>query len=508
MFLDEDSPITIESNTLGFRRKSAPVRWETYRLGVIPRLGFALETGYVAVTPPFTIRAGDICALTMGPHPESVVNGARFVVLWRRRGAVGAGNGGKTILFKGVMLEVAPEEPWMTWQFPIDEVGGTTGSIIIRFSREFLPFRVPKKMAIYDITVSDAGSLQLEQARSFRALRIRNEQANFDAYYQHVMFQQAVDNQKPEPSDERCSATNATAPQPVALDMSQAPQPPSLPTLSVTHYSRARLVERIHLEPPPFGWRLGSRVRAFRAARTPGDATKVRVLSICSGAARIEAAMIRPLPADAVSLTLMDVNSNLLELARCSLASWGEVETIVSDINALDLQGREFDIVICVSALHHVVELEHVLGEIADALAEEGEFWSIGETLGRNGGRMWPLAYQVADNWFRELDDPYRLNRVTGVIDQKLPDLDYSIGCFEGIRCEQIEPVLLTYFKPVQVTKHNCIIHKLFSPSYADNYDMSMSGDRAIVETAIDLEVDLHSQGQFGTELNGIFTRR
>lgn len=288
---------------------------------------------------------------------------------------------------------------------------------------------------------------------------------------------------------------------------SSATESPPVPVVSALKFSRTRLAEMIHLEPPPFGWRLRTRVNAFSAARKPGDSSKFRVLSICSGAGRIEADMVRNLPHEAVSLTLLDVNGNLLELARQSLQSWGPVETLVCDINTLDLQGEKFDVVICVSALHHIVELEQVLSEVANALAENGEFWSIGETLGRNGGRMWPQAYKVANAWFSALDDQYRLNRVTGVVDPSLPDLDYSIGCFEGIRCESIEPALLSYMKPLQVTKHNCIVHKLFSPSYSDNYDMRLERDRALVESAVDLEVNLHGQGTLGTELNAIYVR-
>ena len=83
-----------------------------------------------------------------------------------------------------------------------------------------------------------------------------------------------------------------------------------------------------------------------------------------------------------------------------------------------------------------------------------------------------------------------------------------SIGCFEGIRCESIEPTLLRFLKPIQVAKHNCIISKLFSPSYSHNFDMTLEKDRMLVEAAVDLDVALHTRGSFGVELNGVYCRR
>ncbi len=215
--------------------------------------------------------------------------------------------------------------------------------------------------------------------------------------------------------------------------------------------------------------------------------------------------MVRNVPHDGLSLTLLDVNPNLLRLASRTLESWGPVDTIVADVNELNLDDQKFDVILCVSALHHVVELEHLIQEVVGAIGDTGEFWSIGETLGRNGGRMWPEPYKIANGFFSGLEDKYRYNRVTRAVDKYLPNLDYSIGCFEGIRAEAIEPTLLRFLTPVHVARHNCIVHKLFSLSYSDNFDMALERDRALVNTAVDLDVALHFHGRFDVELNAIY---
>jgi SAM-dependent methyltransferase len=210
-----------------------------------------------------------------------------------------------------------------------------------------------------------------------------------------------------------------------------------------------------------------------------------------------------------VSLTLLDMNPDLLNRATQRLSQSCAVEGILADVNELDLEGRRFDVILCVSGLHHVVELEHVFEEVAAGLRDDGEFWSIGETLGRYGGRMWPESYEVANAFFRRLPRKYRVNRMTGnVVDEDLGDMDYSIGCFEGIRCESIEPVLDRYLTPVDVCRHNCTLFKLFSPTYSDNYDTRSADDRALIEEAVDREIALFRQGGRPIELNGVYRRR
>lgn len=180
----------------------------------------------------------------------------------------------------------------------------------------------------------------------------------------------------------------------------------------------------------------------------------------------------------------------------------------VQDVNALSLEAEQYDVAICVSGLHHVVELEKVIGAINKSLATNGEFWSIGETLGRNGGRLYPQALDAGNVFFGALDEKYRHNRTTGKIDPVLLDLDHSIGCFEGIRCEAIERTLNRYLQPKHVAKHNCLIWKLFSPTYSDNYDMSKERDRALVDEAVEMDAILHEQHSLGVELNAVYAKR
>jgi len=198
----------------------------------------------------------------------------------------------------------------------------------------------------------------------------------------------------------------------------------------------------------------------------------------------------------------------LLTKAKERLMGKGHVEVLPVDINQICLPEQSFDIILCVSALHHVVELEHVMAQISNALIEGGEFWSIGEYVGRNGTRLFDNAYRVANDYFRKIPEKYRINRnipENPKVDDELPNYDCSITCFEGIRSEDIEPLIAKHFDPVAVIKFDCFLWRLFNLSYLDNYNMNKLEDIDIIEKAIQLEVAFLREGGRPTALWGVY---
>jgi ubiquinone/menaquinone biosynthesis C-methylase UbiE len=113
-----------------------------------------------------------------------------------------------------------------------------------------------------------------------------------------------------------------------------------------------------------------------------------------------------------VDLTLCDINPSLLEEALKAFPTSCNVETRQLDVNALPVFESPFDIVICVSGLHHLVHLEQTPAAAARSLGPGGEFWAVGEQVGRNGSRLWPESYAVANTLFSAAPEHYRVNRV------------------------------------------------------------------------------------------------
>jgi hypothetical protein len=131
--------------------------------------------------------------------------------------------------------------------------------------------------------------------------------------------------------------------------------------------------------------------------------------------------------------------------------------------------------------------LERVLSTIARILEPSGEFWLIGEQVGRNGNRLWPEAAAVANRVFAAWPEAKRLNRHTGKIDAVLPDTDFSSACFEGIRSQDILDQLDRYFLPVACHLRSAFLWRLVDMTYAANFDLTLAADRQLL---IDATVD------------------
>ena len=152
--------------------------------------------------------------------------------------------------------------------------------------------------------------------------------------------------------------------------------------------------------------------------------------------------------------------------------------------------------------------LERVLDFISAALADGGEFWSIGEAIGRNGNRLWGRAQDAANACFTSLPARLRRNHHTGVVDERLPDDDYGSGTFEGIRSQDILPLLTDRLDPVDVYRRNCFLWRLVNQAYNGNYDMSDPEDVARLQGFVLAELAHFRDGGRPTELHGVFRKR
>jgi hypothetical protein len=161
-----------------------------------------------------------------------------------------------------------------------------------------------------------------------------------------------------------------------------------------------------------------------------------------------------------------------------------------------------------VSGLHHVVEIEHVLQGVVELLVPNGEFWIIGEAIGRNGNQLWPEALEAANLVFSSLPERYRQNAFTAKVDFTVPETDFSASSFEGIRSEEIESLLLRYFDPVEMWRGNCFLWRLVNPAYFSNYDLKSPEDRHIVLSLVAADYNLWKNGGRPTQSFTVYRKR
>lgn len=453
------------------------------------RLGLVVLAGAKAVFEPIYVADSYAGVITVGAGlPEISNDGLNVVVKFRslsdsrlhRKVAE------ETLLdyhISGFNLD----NPWVELEIPLGSIAGRNGQFVLECDPGPRNDPTADHLAIYEFVISPQEQVKLNRARAFMARRMRNESKYFTPVYEHAMY-----------------GNNSTTGESIGHECNC-----SVSESAYGHATRL-LNEKLDLKPPNFGERLKNKVR-FQTEAIEGNTRKLKILSLCCGAARIEEDFIRQLPQDSVELTLVDVNPELLKVAKKRLSCFCEVNAIKGDINTLDASETKYDVIICVSALHHIVELERLMEFVHNSLIDGGEFWIIQEYVGRNGNRLWPDAYDIANNFFKRLPDKYRLNKTAAAtprLDCCLPNSDCSINVFEGIRSEDIESCLSSSFNPLFVHKHCCFLWRLFDLAYCDNYNLNNPADRMIIDNAVELELSHYYSGGRPTTLNGIYKKK
>lgn len=361
------------------------------------------------------------------------------------------------------------------------------------------------RIAIHELVVAPSDEIDAVRARAFNNERSANELAHFENVYHHQIYSRP-DHDGPDSAKPliECQSLEDWINEGLGGDdqgqgvQPKLPLPADIPYVhnDAYHYAHELLALNLKCRPPDYPARL----------QMLGKDKPLRILSLCSGAARIEASFAAT-PGIEAAWTLMDINAGLLQNAAAAFPEKTPLQLVVGNLNEARFAGRKFDIILCVSGMHHIVELEKVCAFISDSLEVGGEFWSIGEAIGRNGNRLWPRDSAVANAFFRQLPERLRRNRVTGLIDADLPGADFSAATFEGIRSQDIEMLLSRRLEPVQLYRRNCFLWRIVDLAYAENYDMDSPEDIHWLQSAVIAELNHFRSGGLASEMHAVFRK-
>lgn len=389
-----------------------------------------------------------------------------------------------------------PNSEWSTFEIDLqnfdDETGFLRLSFIVNVSENSVSVE-DNPIVISKFTIAPKSKLALVEARTFRDIRIANEVGHFSEVYEHEMYRSKQYAEQP------ILITHLNDLGSVSQKDSEQPFRASLPLMdeSVYAYASRLLSDNLKMREIDFSQRILS-----LSHQNPS----LRILSLCSGSARNEAAL-DAISGHTVHWTLQDLNENLLNKARKQFSPSSNVEFLIGDVNTIQDTGRNWDVIMCVSGLHHVVELEKVTKFVSDSLAPDGEFWLIGEYVGKSGNRLHPTAQISADKVFNSLSPRYRFNHHTKEVDSFVPKNDYSIDCFEGIRADEIESVISLEFFPVEISRNNSFLWRLVNLAYADNYNLEYDEDISTLESLVKSELLHFNKYRDGTTLNAVYKK-
>ncbi len=227
---------------------------------------------------------------------------------------------------------------------------------------------------------------------------------------------------------------------------------------------------------------------------------QLTVLSIGSGNGESELALAKELQDhgyENFNIVCLDINPHMLE--RCQKQAVKEqldhhITTICADFNqwTTDLN---FDLVIANQCLHHVLNLEHLFEVIYQSLNDGGEFL-VSDMIGRNGHMRWPEAMEALSPIWSELPDRLKYNQLLQRFEADYINHDCSQSGFEGIRAQDILPLLTKQFYFDLFIPFANLVLVLVDRPFGHNYDIENSEDLAIIDRVHAIDEKAISDGQ------------
>jgi SAM-dependent methyltransferase len=179
----------------------------------------------------------------------------------------------------------------------------------------------------------------------------------------------------------------------------------------------------------------------------------------------------------------LDLNEDMLERGRSAASSLGvsdHLNPVPGDFNQWR-PSQKYDGVIASHVLHHVLNLEGLFAGIQESLRAGGCF-AIADIIGRNGHLRWPEAMPLVQEFWRRLPPSYRYNHQLRRYEEVFEDWDCSKLGFEGIRAQDILPLLIEHFHFRQFVAFSNVIEPFVDRRFGPNFDASAQWDRAFID--------------------------
>lgn len=153
---------------------------------------------------------------------------------------------------------------------------------------------------------------------------------------------------------------------------------------------------------------------------------------------------------------------------------------IEADFNTW-VASKKYDGVMAHQSLHHVTNLEHLYDQINAGLHADGSF-IISDIIGRNGHQRWPESLEIIDRYWKELPESYKYNMLLNRHEEKYDNWDCSKEGFEGIRAQDVLPLLLERFKCEKFIGFGNIIDIFIDRCFGHNFNSKSKWDHQFID--------------------------
>jgi len=223
-------------------------------------------------------------------------------------------------------------------------------------------------------------------------------------------------------------------------------------------------------------------------------ARSVRIISIGAGNCDVETYIAKHLLHAGIgnfSIDCLDINEAMLARGKAHTQDQGVSEylkPLLGDFNNWVAEGK-YDIVIANQSLHHVLNLEGLFDAVACCLVPGGRFL-VSDMIGRNGHQRWPEALTTLQPFWEEMPESYRYNQLLKRYEANYINHDCSSEGFEGIRSQDILPLLVERFNFDLFLPFSNIIMVFIDRAFGHNFDSEANWDRDFIDRVHQNDVD------------------
>lgn len=183
------------------------------------------------------------------------------------------------------------------------------------------------------------------------------------------------------------------------------------------------------------------------------------------------------------TIECLDMNPHMLARGR-QMAELegvaGHIATIEGDFNSW-AGTKRYHGAIANQSLHHVMNLEGLFDEIKRSLHPNAYFIT-SDMIGRNGHQRWPEALSEVQRFWQELPNEYRYNRQLNRLEDDYENWDCSKEGFEGVRAQDILPLLLTRFHMHVFIAFANVVDVFVDRAFGHNFNGDGEWDRQFVD--------------------------
>jgi SAM-dependent methyltransferase len=193
------------------------------------------------------------------------------------------------------------------------------------------------------------------------------------------------------------------------------------------------------------------------------------------------------------TIECLDLNETMLERGRAlarDAQCTAQVVPLQADFNRWRPESA-FHAVIANQSLHHVMNLEGLFDAIDAAIRPLDSALITSDMIGRNGHQRWPEALLIVEDIWRSLPERYKYNHQLKRVDHEFVNWDCSTDGFEGIRAQDILPMLIERFNFELFVPFSNVVSPFLDRSYGHNFDSSSESDRSRID-------EIHARDEAG----------